>query len=73
MIQTTTSTETTYRAVILHTGKNGEDFGRSMNAPRATLAEAHADRLRINGGDFIRPSDEVVIETTIVTTTTAIL
>lgn len=71
MNRTTTSTETTYRAVILH-GENGE-FGRSMNASRSTLAEAEADVYRINGSDFIRPSDDVVIEMTITTTTTAIL
>jgi len=41
----TSTTETTFRAVILH-GENGE-FGRSMNAPRATLAEAQADAERL--------------------------
>lgn len=64
------TTETTYRAVIIHVGPNGEDFGRSMNAARSTLAEAEQDRIRINGGfQNLKATDDVIIEKVTVTTT----
>lgn len=66
-----TTTETTYRAVILH-GENGE-FGRSMSAPRATIEEAKMDAIRLNGSDFDRPTDKVVVEQTVVVTTTTVV
>lgn len=68
---TTTTTETTYRAVVLH-GENGE-FGKSYNTPRQNEAEAweDADRLAaIPFPDTYTYPRTVQIEETVVTTVT---
>ena len=66
----TSTTETTFRAVVLH-GENGE-FGRSMNAARVTLAEAQADAERLAAlsmPDDYHVARTVKVEQTVVTTT----